>query len=217
MINRVNVRLTAVAAAVLMVGAAAPATWAQAPASEGVRLELVEGSQVRYRVREQLAGIPFPNDAVGVAPGVSGAIVLGPDGQVVQAASKLTLDLRTFKSDQDMRDGYIQRRTLETEKFPHAEFVPVRVEGLPWPFPTAPPAQAGFKLIGNMTMHGVTTSLTWNVVATFGDGRVSGMAMTSFPFSLFNLEKPSLARLISVDDTINLEMEFRARTSSTTH
>jgi hypothetical protein len=29
------------------------------------RLEVVAGSKARYRVREQLAGINFPNDAVG--------------------------------------------------------------------------------------------------------------------------------------------------------
>jgi polyisoprenoid-binding protein YceI len=212
------------ASAALMLGATAPATFAQAPAAPaadptatgGVRLELTSGSQVRYRVREQLAGISFPNDAVGVAPGVTGTLALDENGAVVSAGSKLTLDLRAFKSDQDMRDGYIQRRTLETERFPFAEFVPRRVVGLPYPFPSAPPAQAGFQLIGDMTMHGVTSELTWNVIATFAEGRVSGLASTSFPFSQFNLEKPSLARLVSVADTINLELEFRAATASTT-
>lgn len=215
--------VAAVLAVVLGLGLA-PALRAQGPAAPtagaraatGVTLELVEGSQVRYRVREQLAGISFPSDAVGVAPGVSGAIVLGADGQVVRGASKLTLDLRTFKSDQDMRDGYIQRRTLTTDKFPFAEFVPTRVEGLPYPFPTEPPAQAGFLLVGDMTLRGVTREVTWKVVATFRDDRVSGIATTSFPFSYFNLEKPSLARLLSVDDTIHLEMEFRARPTGAT-
>ena len=34
-----------------------------------------------------------------------------------------------------MRDGYVQRRTLETEKFPMIEFVPKRAVGLPVPLP----------------------------------------------------------------------------------
>jgi polyisoprenoid-binding protein YceI len=210
MTHRFHGPVLAALAAMMVAGPVMPPpARAQAPATEGARLELTEGSQVRYRVREQLAGINFPS-------GVTGTLILGPDGQVVSQGSKLTLDLRTFKSDQDMRDGFIQRRTLQTEKFPLAEFIPRRVVGLPYPFPSEPPAQAGFQLIGDMTMHGVTTEITWNVVATFAEGRVSGLATTSFPFSKFNLEKPSLARLISVDDTINLEMEFRARTTSTT-
>lgn len=220
MTRAARIHLVCLAGATLMTPVAGPAL-AQGPAASeattvGVRLELTEGSQVRYRVREQLAGISFPNDAVGVAPGVTGTLVLDESGAVVSGQSKLTLDLRTFKSDQDMRDGYIQRRTLETEKFPFAEFVTRRAQGLPYPFPSTPPAQAGFQLIGDMTMHGVTSELTWNVIATFADGRVSGVASTSFPFAQFGLEKPSLARLMSVDDTIHLEMEFRATATSTT-
>ena len=59
-------------------------------------------------------------------------------------------------------------------------------------------------------MHGVTREVTWRVVATFAEGKASGLATTSFTFSTFNLTKRSLARVISVDDAINLEVEFRA-------
>jgi hypothetical protein len=210
-------RLAAIVAAAALVNSSAAV--AQAPAgkaapagsSTAVRIELTDGTQARYRVREQLAGISFPSDAVGRSDTVSGVLLLNASGAVVSDGSRLTLDLRTFKSDQDRRDNYLQRNTFELEKFPpYAEFVPRRVEGLPFPFPSEPPAQAGFRLIGDMTMHGVTSEIAWNVVATFLEGQVSGIATTSFPFSTFNLAKPSLARLLSVDDTINLELEFRA-------
>ena len=68
-----------------------------------------------------------------------------------------------------MRDGYIQKNTLESEKFPMIEFVPKRATGLPAPMPAGMGAQAGFQLIGDMTLHGVTKEATWNVVATFGN------------------------------------------------
>jgi hypothetical protein len=61
-----------------------------------------------------------------------------------------------------------------------------------------------------MTVHGTTAPVTWKVVATFNGNRASGVALTSFPFSTFGLTKPSLARLMSVDDNVNLEIEFRA-------
>jgi hypothetical protein len=38
---------------------------------------------------------------------------------------------------------------------------------------------------------------------------VSGSAKTTVDFAAFNLTKPSLARLVSVDDKIHLEIEFR--------
>ncbi len=178
------------------------------------KLEIAEGTKARYKVREQLAGISFPSDAVGTTEAVTGTLVVNPDGSIDATRSKLTVDLRTLKSDQQMRDGYIQRNTLESEKFPMIEFVPKRATGLPVPMPAGMGAQAGFQLIGDMTLHGVTKEATWNVVATFGNDQVAGRATTTLQFATFNLTKPSLARLMSVDDKIDLEIEFRAKRSA---
>jgi len=176
-----------------------------------VKLEVTEGSTARYKVREQLAGISFPSDAVGTTQSVTGTIIINPDGSIDAKQSKLTVDLRTIKSDQQMRDGYVQNQTLETAKFPMIEFVPTRAEGLPTPLPAAMQAQAGFKLIGDMTLHGVTKEVTWTVIATFGADQVGGRATTTLAFADFKITKPSLARLMSVDDKIELEIEFRCR------
>jgi len=188
--------------------AGAPVAAAPDPAKPQ-KLELTTGTKARYRVREQLAGINFPSDAVGSTEAVTGSIVVNPDGTIDAARSKITVDLRTIASDQQMRDGYVQRNTLETDKFPMLEFVPRRAVGLPVPFPSAPPAQAGFQLVGDMTLHGVTKEATWNVVATFAPNAVSGRATTTLLFPTYNIAKPSLARLLSVDDTIELEIEFK--------
>ena len=178
------------------------------------KLDIAEGTKARYKVREQLAGISFPSDAVGTTEAVTGTLVVNPDGSIDATRSKLTVDLRTLKSDQQMRDGYIQKNTLESEKFPMIEFVPKRATGLPVPIPAGMGAQAGFQLIGDMTLHGVTKEATWNVVATFGNDQVAGRATTTLQFATFNLTKPSLARLMSVDDKIDLEIEFRAKRSA---
>jgi len=196
---------------------AGPSGRANAPPPDPTKpqkLEIAEGTKARYKVREQLAGISFPSDAVGTTEAVTGTLVLNPDGSIDATRSKLTVDLRTLKSDQQMRDGYIQKNTLESEKFPMIEFVPKRATGLPVPIPAGMGAQAGFQLIGDMTLHGVTKEATWNVVATFGNDQVAGRATTTLQFATFNLTKPSLARLMSVDDKIDLEIEFRAKRSA---
>ena len=175
-----------------------------------LRLEVAEGSKAQYRVREQLAGINFPSDAVGSTGDIKGAVVVKADGTIDSAQSKITVDLRTLKSDQDMRDGYIGgERGLNTAKFPTAEFVPKRAVGMPWPLPAGRQAQAGFQLAGDMTVYGNTSEVTWNVVATFNEKQVAGRATTEFPFTKFNIPKPSLARLLSVDDTVHLDLELR--------
>ena len=182
--------------------------------TKATKLEIAEGTTARYKVREQLAGISFPSEAVGTTQSVTGMVIVNPDGSIDASRSKLTVDLRTIKSDQQMRDGYIQGRTLETEKYPMLEFVPRRAVGLPTPLPAGMQAQAGFQLVGDMTLHGVTKEVTWNVVATFGNDLVGGRATTTLLFPTFNLTKPSLARLLSVDDKIELEIEFRCKRSA---
>jgi polyisoprenoid-binding protein YceI len=175
------------------------------------KLEVTTGTRARYKVREQLAGINFPSDAVGTTEAVTGVVVIKPDGSIDAAQSKLTVDLKTLSSDQQMRDGYVQNRTLETAKFPTMEFVPKRAVGLPAPLPAGTQAQAGFQLIGDLTLHGVTKEATWNVVAVFGNEVVGGRATTTIDFASYNMTKPSLARLVSVDDKIELEIEFRCK------
>jgi polyisoprenoid-binding protein YceI len=200
-----------------------PSTLAQAPGGQApaaapagpptaVKLDLTDGSTAGYRVQEQLAGINFPTEAVGTSAGLTGTIMLKPDGSVDSSQSKLSIDLKTLKSDQDMRDGYIRQRTLETDKFPTAEFVPTKVQGIPTPLPLM--GQAGFQLTGNMTVHGVTKEITWNGLTTFAkDGSIAGRAWTEFDFPTFGLTKPTLARLLSVDDKIKLELVFRMKRS----
>lgn len=175
------------------------------------KMEIAEGTVARYKVREQLAGISFPSDAVGTTNAVTGSVVLNPDGSLDVKQSKIVVDLTKLSTDQPQRDGYVQQNTLETEKFPTLEFVPKRAVGLPMPLPSAPPAQAGYQLVGDMTLHGVTREVTWNVVSTFAGDAMRGRATTTLNFEMFGMTKPSLARLLSVDDKIELEIEFRCR------
>lgn len=169
------------------------------------------GSSATYRVTEQFAGINFPSDAVGTSQTVTGTITLNPDGSIAPGA-KLTIDLRDLKSDQDMRDNFVRTRTLQTDKYQFAEFVPTKITGVPTMIPFQ--GQTGFELIGNMTVHGVTKEVKFQGIATFNrDGTIAGRAKTSFNFDTFGLTKPTLARLMSVDDKIDLEIAFRFKRS----
>ena len=89
------------------------------------------------------------------------------------------------------------------------DLVPKKTIGLPSPLPAGNQAQVGFQLVMDTTLHGVTKETTWNVAAVLGGTAVGGRATTTIDFAQFNLTKPSLARLVSVDDKIQLEIEFR--------
>ena len=164
------------------------------------------GNEVRYRVREQLAGFDFPNDAVGKTTTISGQIVVHDDGRPVRDASRFVVDAATFVSDRDRRDNYVRGRTLIAEEHPTIVLVPTETRGLA--IPASGSGSDTFELIGELTVRGVTRPTTWSATAQFRDGRVSGSASTRFAFTDFQMEKPRVRSVLSVADTIALEYDF---------
>jgi polyisoprenoid-binding protein YceI len=165
-------------------------------------------SQASYHAHEQLAGNDLPSDAVGTAHGVSGMVVLNPDGTVNSDQSLITVDLTTLMSDEDQRDNFIKRNTLQVDQFPTATFVPTQVVGLDLPLPTSGPQT--FQLLGNLTVHGVTQPATWDVNAQFGDTLVSGHATTPVKLTEFGMTIPSVAVVLTLNDDLTLELELVA-------
>ncbi len=183
------------------------------PPTAGARLEIIEdGSSATYRVTEQFVGIAFTNEAVGTTNLVSGALTILADGSIAPG-SKLKVDLRGLKSDQDMRDGAVQNRVLETAKYPYAELIPTRIQGLENMIPSA--GQSGVALTGNLTVHGVTKEVIFQGIATFNprNNTVAGRAKTTLTFDQFGIKAPKIARLASLDDKIELELIYRFKRS----
>jgi polyisoprenoid-binding protein YceI len=187
----------------------APAATAEPAALTTGPVHLVtapKNNAARYFVREQLASINFPSDAVGVTDSVTGSLALDDKGQVVSADSKFVVDLRGLKSDRSMRDGFIQRRTLETDKYPTVTLVPKSLQGLPSPLPDS--GRVSFTLLGDLTVRGVTKPTSWMVEAFMRHGEVRGTASTGFTFDDFQIEKPKVGSVLSVADSIHLVYDF---------
>ena len=186
---------------------AAVATSIAPPKAPAVRLVVdTTASQVRYRVRERLAGNELDNDAVGATKAVSGQIALAADGSIVPEESKLTIDVTGLKSDQTRRDGYVQRRLLETAQHPTVVFEPKSIVSGPKTIPTS--GSGTFTIAGDLTIRGVTRPTTWTVNARYFSANVAGTAATAFTFAEFNIAQPRVPILLSVSDTIKLEYDF---------
>ncbi len=202
---------TAASVATPTTGVASPAaspTASSSGATAGtIRYTVAEGSKASYRVREQLARLPAPSDAVGTTSKVTGSIVVGTDGKILPDQSKLVVDLTSLQSDSTMRDGFIQRSTLDTAQYPTATFVPTETKGLPSPLPTA--GSVSFQLLGNLTIHGVTRPAAWAVTAQVADDAVTAQATTEFPFEDFGMTPPRSMAVLSVVDTVKLEVTLR--------
>ena len=185
-----------------------PAQPTTAPAASGdnLRFVLVEGSnEARYKVREQLARINFPSDAVGTTKTISGVIVTTKDGKIVKEQSKITIDVSKLQSDSGQRDNFLRGNTLQTNRFPNVVFVPTEAQGLAWPIKDGP---VEFKLIGDMTVRDVTKSISWDVKLTVTGNDAKGQATTSFKFAVFNLEQPRVPTVLSIEDNIKLEIDL---------
>jgi polyisoprenoid-binding protein YceI len=213
-------------AATLVLGAPSPATLLATPDTPDTRTSIgsgwavpaptdtafvlrvaPQGNRARYRVREQLASLDFPNDAVGETRSIEGQVVVRPDGTVDRDASRIVIDMTSLESDQDRRDNFLRRNTLETERHPTLTLIPIALRGLPNPLPTE--GEHRFVLVAEMVLKGVAHPTTWDVQATFANGAVLGQASTILTFDRLGLEKPRVRSVLSVADDIRLEYEFR--------
>ena len=165
---------------------------------------VTDRSQASYSVSEKVVGLSLPRDAVGVTQGVSGTVTLASDGSVAPG-SKLTVDLRGLTSDAARRDRYIQNNTLDTASYPDAVLVPTELKWLPWPLPTS--GTASFQIVGDLTVHGTTTSVTWDATGTFSGSTITVKAATDVTFDDFGLRRPVVGPILSVADPIHLTVD----------
>ncbi len=165
------------------------------------------GNQARFIVREQLVGADLPNDAIGTTTAVSGGIALTAQDQPAAATSRITVDLRTLATDKPNRDSYIKRRTLVTDSFPDAVFIPTSLALSTGNVRRDGPI-AG-TLTGIMTLHGASHPVTWTIDGMIAGDTISGHAVTHVQFGDFGMERPHLMIVLSVVDDVQLEYDFR--------
>jgi len=194
----------------------APATATVAPsptvtAESGVlTFQVQTGSKATVRVREQLARLPAPSDAVLETTDVTGTFGLRLDG-TFSGRSKVTVGLDALRSDSSFRDTFIKGQTLDTRRFPSADFIPTRAVGLPSPLPAS--GEWTFQVVGKLTIRGVEKEVTWDVQAKRDGTGITASAKNApaFTFGDFGMQPPSVAAVISIVDEIRLELELATR------
>lgn len=184
----------------------------ETPAVEGATVYQIvaEESATRYRVAEELATVGV-TEAVGETRAMAGAILLGEDGLPVPC-SRFDVDLRTLQSDSARRDNYLYQNTLQTEAFPLATFVLRGVEGLDGPLPEG--EETTFTLLGDLTLKDQTRLVAWEATATLEGDRLTGTAATEFEMPEFAIEPPTVQIVVSLDETIRLEIDLSAQASA---
>ena len=189
---------------------AAAATATLTPEPGALVFQVETGSKAVVRVREQLASFPAPNDAVLETTDVQGAFGLRADGTFTPE-SKITAGLQALRSDSGQRDSFVKSETLDTRRFPTADFIPVRATGLPTPLPAT--GEWTFQVVGKMSIKGVEREVTWDVKAKRDATGITASAKNapSWKFGDFSLTVPRVASVLSIVDELRLELELIAR------
>ncbi|MDQ2783855.1 MAG: YceI family protein [Chloroflexota bacterium] len=179
---------------------------AKAPSGATTYTIASDTSQAKVTVNEKLANLPAPSDAVLTTNAIQGQLFLGADTKPVEGA-KIMVDLRTLKSDKTQRDNYIRMNTLKADQFPLAEYTVTGVDG--WTGPLKEGQPSTFKLLGTMTIHGVTKPVTFDTTAMMQGGAVTGTATTTFTFEDFGMTPPNLT-IVKANDLIKLDLTIVA-------
>lgn len=167
---------------------------------------VADGSVAGYRVREKLAQLPAPSDAVGRTGAITGQVTIADQGGAYQAGSaNFTVDVSQLRSDQDKRDNKMRSIGLETQKFPQATFSAAG--------PIAIPADAvkgeavRVQADGDLTLHGVTKRVTIPLDVQRDGAQVKVVGSYQFGWSDFGMTAPSLPPFVSVTGNPTLEFE----------
>jgi polyisoprenoid-binding protein YceI len=183
--------------------AAAALTSSEIPGTWTVAAKSVAG----YRVREQLAFLQAPSDAVGRTSQITGsATITGTAAALIVGAATFTVDVQSLTSDQQMRDSHIQTLGLESAQFPKATFVlssPVTL-----PSNAASGAELHVSLTGALTIHGTTKTETIPAQARLSGSEIEVVGSITFPWGDFNMQVPNVAGFVSVDSTATMEFDL---------
>ncbi len=161
-------------------------------------------SFVGYRVREELAFLPAPNDAVGRSTAVEGSLEI--DGlQIV--ATTVTADLTQLESDESRRDFAIHMNGLQSDTFPTATFEltkPIAFDEQP-----AEGEVVDVQATGDLTLHGVTREVTFPLQARWDGGQIAVVGSLKIEFADYEIVPPSLGPArVGDNGTIELQLLF---------
>jgi len=187
-----------------------PAAAAASPASTAAPIPgtwtVASHSVAGYRVREQLAFLQAPSDAVGRTSQVTGSVAIAGSAMGLQVTTAaLSVNVQSLTSDQQMRDSHLQALGIESAQFPTATFV------LSSPVSLPASATSGVAihvpLTGALTIHGTTRTETIPVQARLSGSEIEVAGSITFPWGAFKMQAPNIAGFVSVNDSATMEFD----------
>jgi polyisoprenoid-binding protein YceI len=168
------------------------------------------GSDATFTLNEVLFG--QPNTVVGKTSSVAGQILVNRTNAAQSQVGEIKVDLSTLVTDSDLRNRQIQNHILETSdpSNQYATFVATSLNGLPSGVTVGQPIS--FRIVGNLTIHGVTRSVTFDARVTEQSAtELTGQAQTTIRYADFGISIPQVPTVTGVSDTVVLALTFTAK------
>ena len=159
------------------------------------------GTFVGFRIEEELSSIGSTT-AVGRTPAVTGTITF--DGTTLTAAT-IEADMSAITTNDSRRDGRVQE-ALETGEFPTATFTLTEPIDLGDAVNTG--AATTVQATGELTVHGVTTTVTLPLEAQLVDDTIVVVGSLDVDLSTYGIAAPSAPIVVSVSDQATIELQL---------
>jgi polyisoprenoid-binding protein YceI len=180
------------------------ATGADAAGPDGTWRVRQDGrSYVGYRVREQLAFLSGPNEAVGRTTAVTGTMRIA--GDRVEAV-RVQADLTRLTSDERRRDNAIRERGLESQRFPTATLElsePIRLDAAPVEGRTVRGRGRG-----RLIVHGVTREVDLELAGQWTGPTIQVVGQLPVRMSDFQIQPPRFGPVVSIEDALTVEVNL---------
>lgn len=163
-----------------------------APAGAG-RWVVTPDSELGYRVKEILFGVD--TEGVGRTNQITGSLTI--DGTTVTAAD-FTVDVASIESDDGRRDNQFRGRIMSASEFPTATFV--LTEPIELGVEPADGAEVATSATGDLTLRGVTNSVTFDLTARQENGRIAVLGQIPVVFADYDIANPSTAGITTEDN-----------------
>lgn len=145
---------------------------------------VTSASEFGYRVQEVLAGVN--TTATGRSNQLTGSLTI--DATSVTAVD-VTVDVASITSDDSRRDGQFAGRVMQTDRFPDATFTltkPIELGAIP-----EGSEQIVVSASGDLTLHGITRAVTFDVTAQFTNDRIGVLGQIPITFADYGIANPS--------------------------
>lgn len=169
-------------------------------------------SSATYHAKQKTFVPGLSSSVNGTTHDVTGTIFFDPRNPSRSEVDKISVNVGSLDSGTSLRDQRLHREFLESGKFPTATLETTHLSGLPTS-PYADGKELKFKIVGNLTLHGVTKQVSFDATAKVSGNTLSGDAKTSVKLTDFGMTVPDLLNFVKVQNEVGIEMSLVATRS----